>query len=809
MGRCVADGAADEVAFGFRENPACQRALLITDRNFNLIAASPELAFDFEGVPAADYYVFGLAYTGSIVVRPGQNVYSVPLASGSFRRTANRIRVRAEAPRAGVLRTVDGDARVAVCAGDGRPDFVGFRPVGRSGARSYTYLVTDDADRVTRVVRRDYFDFETLGEGEYRVFGLAYAGDLLVRVGDRLGAGPLASSCAALTAESIAVSARRIGASRLSTPDGEQVRIDSGDDQRVPVTLTGGGSASLVYVILDAQQRIADFQDVAPVDLRCLDGGTYYVYAFSYQGELLAERGQVLWSLPTDFATGCARRSDNAVVVDKRAQQDCPPACDAVARPLVAATDTVALSAGQARVQARIAGVAVVPAGFDTTYLLVRGDRELVEAIRLDRPSFTVTTPGTYRVYQLVAEFDDSTSPQFFDLSAVRFGETSVAALRQTADSLGVCIALSDPAAAVLVRDDPSAPCLADAGVTGAEVPWLTLRPGGGEPLIVRPAQAPTVPNGQSLVYIVTEFAESRVVGLATDGTIDVAAPGDYRVHAVVGQLDDPAAPDYLDLDAWVGEPLFERYAAALDAGLCFALEVAGLDFRAYDLRDCAARATTITLPADTLTLIPGGSVELAGMPGSAPQVPAGFANLVLLTRGEARSVVAASASARFTVREADVFALRSFVANAFDPTAPDYVDLGMIVQMQLPTLALERQLLEAGTCFDLQRLDDATAVVPAGSARAEARSRARGQIHDATTWLPTPTLDEGVELTLSVTDALGRVVLRRAVCVSGGGVAVAPGELKRGDIVSLQSLESEGGPTAWVWSVAPGVPRA
>ncbi|MEL7020317.1 MAG: SdrD B-like domain-containing protein, partial [Bacteroidota bacterium] len=96
-------------------------------------------------------------------------------------------------------------------------------------------------------------------------------------------------------------------------------------------------------------------------------------------------------------------------------------------------------------------GNAVVPDGFTTTYVLTRGDNQVIQQIN-DSPSFTVNTAGQYTVHTLIYQNTPGTS-QYLNLSNILLGTTPLstldAQLRQGGGT--VCAALDLTGASVEV----------------------------------------------------------------------------------------------------------------------------------------------------------------------------------------------------------------------------------------------------------------------------------------------------------------------------------------------------------------------
>jgi len=204
------------------------------------------------------------------------------------------------------------------------------------------------------------------------------------------------------------------------------------------------------------------------------------------------------------------------------------PACEANAGTITTSQSQVCLNNGTATLTATPGGNAVVPAGFQTLYVLTQGTG-LVILNASPTPSFVVNALGTYTIHTLVYD------PLTLDVSSVVFGTTTGfdvnALLEQGGGS--ICGSL-DVAGAAFTVVDCTVPC---AGVTaGALVtssPLVCLFEGSAVLAAVHTVN-PTYPIGFEVLYVLTEGAGLTIVDANNFPVFTVNTGGNYTIHTLV-----------------------------------------------------------------------------------------------------------------------------------------------------------------------------------------------------------------------------------------------------------------------------------
>jgi len=316
---------------------------------------------------------------------------------------------------------------------------------------------------------------------------------------------------------------------------------------------------------------------------------------------------------------------------------DCP-ACDADAGTLTANASQVCLDGGSATVSATANGDAVVPPGYETTYLLSR-DPGLVIAQTSAMPSFLVTAIGGYRIHTLVYD------PNTLDPGTIQSGVTTVAEVAAQLPQGGgtICGSLDGEGARITVVTCTG--CFADAGTMTATPAQVCLQ-GGSATVAAMPNGDAVVPAGFGLMYLLTESAGLLVLDRGPSPSFPVVAVGSYRVHTLVynaATLDvgsiQPGTTTAFQVESWLEQG---------GGTICGSLDMTGARVTVA-VCPCLANAGMLTAVAPQVCLL-GGQATVSATPNGDAVVPAGYQVVYLRTTGAGLLVMEMAATPSFVV---------------------------------------------------------------------------------------------------------------------------------------------------------------
>jgi hypothetical protein len=313
---CPDDGRPDSLAFRRENASGGLYAFLITDEDDTILGIAEDGVFDFEPLETGLARVWGLAYTGTLTARIGEELSQNPLTDECFALSENFITVVRQAPQAGLLGTADGRESYTFCVGDGNPDLVGFVVAG-ANSNPYVFLLADENGELLAFQSEADIDFDTTAGANVRVWGLSFTGNLTLRPGMNIFAEALADNCFELSANFIAVNRTGVDGGTIGSNLGAgTVFTCRGDGIPDILTFTNTSTASeaayrylitnennLILRVLEGEEQ--DFENTGFARLR--------VWGVSFTGNLLIGAGNVLGVGP--LSDDCFALSDNFILV--------------------------------------------------------------------------------------------------------------------------------------------------------------------------------------------------------------------------------------------------------------------------------------------------------------------------------------------------------------------------------------------------------------------------------------------------------------------------------------------------------------
>ena len=317
IGTCPDDGEADVLTFTNTDESGAAFQYVVTDDNDVIISLVDGDSFDFDPAGPGVCRVWGFAYAGSVEAMPGDTVTSASLASGCSALSDNFITVVRETPFGGSVSLADGSTVAGVCSGaDGVPALDFFTT---SGSTNYTYLIVQE-DSFALISFDDQFNFNNALAGTYRVYGLAFAGELTVAPAQNIFTTDLSTSCFELSDNFVEVIVERVNGGMIRGNDSTEVFFctDNPDDGIVNLTTTGGANgANYRYIITTASDVASIILRVTEDDATSFDFGglgleELRIYGVSYTGDFTGMIGTPVAAM---LAEGCIDLSDNFVTV--------------------------------------------------------------------------------------------------------------------------------------------------------------------------------------------------------------------------------------------------------------------------------------------------------------------------------------------------------------------------------------------------------------------------------------------------------------------------------------------------------------
>ena len=472
-------------------------------------------------------------------------------------------------------------------------------------------------------------------------------------------------------------------AGAIESQGGRQLEVrclDDGVSDFVGFRVSGASAPKYAYLITDERGVVEEVNFRGFRNFSFFAPGTSRVYGVAYVTDLRARRGTNIF---TDrLSGGCVDLTDGFL---------------AVRRDEVRVGEVSAPGGREFRIDAGDSPVVAFEySGHDAAGYVVadRAGRAVgfADEPRVDMSCFG---PGQYFVYayaftgQRTLGLGDSVwgGPAYSDACSERSREAIVVKKSTPIDCPAPCLAR----AARLV------PVGADTFSLAAGTPTLAARPAGPSVL----------PQGYDSVYVLSRGADSAIVAVRLDaGRFDVSEPGDYAVHLLVAELDDPASPQFVNLatDLSLGATTVAELAARIaSTGRCAALSAQPARFFVRDDAPQVCRAFAGGLqPVNANVTLVAGRATLSAAPDGSAVVPAGYEVRYLLTTGFFFTVEQINELPTFTVDSAGDYTVLTLVAELSDPGDRNYVDLGRIDLGVTTAVDFAGAAFAQGLCLDL-----------------------------------------------------------------------------------------------------------
>ncbi len=310
---CPGDGIADIVSVvGSGGLPNI--AYIITDENNVVLDITTENDIDFDGAGTGISRIYALSYGNEIGVAIGDNLGDINF-EGCGGLSEDFITVIRQNVSPATVSTLDGLDSVQTCPGDGLDDIIGFASEGVN-APNFTFVLTDADNNIVAVPNGNEINFEEVGAGSFRVWGLSYYGDIIASIGDNAATTDLASGCYALSSNFVTVFSEVPQAGIITTESGAISTVTCpGDfvDDFVTFTTNGSSGGTLVYVVTDTSNIILSVSSDPTINFEDAGEGNCRVWSLVYQGELTAQLGDN--AAEVVLASSCYDLSDDFVTI--------------------------------------------------------------------------------------------------------------------------------------------------------------------------------------------------------------------------------------------------------------------------------------------------------------------------------------------------------------------------------------------------------------------------------------------------------------------------------------------------------------
>jgi hypothetical protein len=289
-------------------------AYLLTDTFNRIIAISPTNQIRITGSPNGYFRVWGLGYSGDLTAKVGDNAASVSLSNQCFDLSDNFIAI-AKRDVAAARLNYRGQPSALLCVGQDAPSVLTLTRENGFVGDGHALIVTDTLNRVLAFANGLAVSFSRTYPARFRVHGVAYTGNLRVRIGEPLGT-VSSSECSAISPNFVTFNWNEVDAGRLTFANGATERLvcvdAAADILSFRSSSTVGGNFR--YLLTDNQNRLLLTLVGNSLDFNVSPPGAYRVWGLSFTGNLQLQNGQSI--IGQRLSDACFDLSDNFLTIN-------------------------------------------------------------------------------------------------------------------------------------------------------------------------------------------------------------------------------------------------------------------------------------------------------------------------------------------------------------------------------------------------------------------------------------------------------------------------------------------------------------
>ncbi|MFZ1333000.1 MAG: T9SS type A sorting domain-containing protein, partial [Flavobacteriales bacterium] len=348
---------------------------------------------------------------------------------------------------------------------------------------------------------------------------------------------------------------------------------------------------------------------------------------------------------------------------------------------LTAVEAQVCIVAGSAIISATPSGGLYVPNSYSVLYVLTQGPG-LVILDTSSEPMFSVTELGDYTIHTLV--YDPATLPLGGVVPGTTTGFDVNGMLLQGGG--GICAVL-DVAGAPIEVIECNVPCLTDAGSLSIGS-FETCLVDGQAVVTAFVEDAPTVPTGYEVIYVLTSGTDLVLQQVSEDPNFFVSNDGTFTVHTLVY---DPGTLDLSMVNLGVTTAAAVNALLIQGGGLiCGSLDLVGATTLVIDCNiECFTHAGSLS--GNETPCLLDGMATISATPNGDAVEPSGYTTIHVLTSGAGLIIQQTSTTPSFAISNTGLYTIHTLVYDA------NTLDLGIVVFGSTPASAVNELLLQGG----------------------------------------------------------------------------------------------------------------
>ncbi|TVR86763.1 MAG: T9SS C-terminal target domain-containing protein [Saprospirales bacterium] len=217
--------------------------LFLVNQENEILRQTYSDSMDIGDLEVGFYKIYGAGSRDSLTAGSGDHIFNDTLGSECYSLSETYIKIVVDTVDGGMVMINGNDSMVQICALQHAETHITLSQTSTSPF-NYRYLLIDEEDVLVEYFQVDSFSVSHLPDGEYRIQGISYGGNLLLREGDHMEDPDLeaATDCYDFSENSVQL--------RIDAPMGGEIAFSNGE-----TTLT---------LCTDTTYQNADFQIVTP-----------------------------------------------------------------------------------------------------------------------------------------------------------------------------------------------------------------------------------------------------------------------------------------------------------------------------------------------------------------------------------------------------------------------------------------------------------------------------------------------------------------------------------------------------------------
>ena len=262
--------------------------------------------------------ITGLSYSGSILVRPGDNILEVDLASGCIGRSSNRLWLNISLPFVESFLS-NGSDSIVLCSNENSADTIQFDIVTESELPFALVLVNSD-NQIVKIQTSTFLPNVELADGaECKIYAFSYSGMLLAETGDAFDENSITDGCYAVAQKPIVITKSNISGGTVQIRGGGQeieICVQDEEEDLLRFESVSANGSFYSYIVTNATDRIVNFSFGGSFLFNDNSAGECRVYGIAHEEEFIhVTIGTNIFD--NSLSEECFELTDNFVLVRK------------------------------------------------------------------------------------------------------------------------------------------------------------------------------------------------------------------------------------------------------------------------------------------------------------------------------------------------------------------------------------------------------------------------------------------------------------------------------------------------------------